>query len=241
MRREICPICGGTGFTIKEQEGISVAVRCPCFREERLRNLYRNARVPKRYQHCDIENFEEHHASQRRAKKLAVKFLEEYPLNEAGLLFLGPCGVGKTHLAVGILALLIKEKGANGLFYDFRDLLKEIQGSYNPVSEVSELDVLSPVVSTEVLLLDDLGVGKMTEWVRETIEHIINARYNEKRTTIITSNLPDVPIDAEGESLERRIGVRLRSRLYEMCVSVEMKGEDYRKRIRQAAFRFSKD
>jgi DNA replication protein DnaC len=73
------------------------------------------------------------------------------------------------------------------------------------------------------------------------MEHIINARYNDKKTTIITSNLPDVPMEADSESLERRIGARLRSRLYEMCVSVEIKGEDYRKRIRQAAFRFSKD
>ena len=241
MKHETCPICSGTGFAIKSEDGKAVAVRCSCYREERLKNLFLNARIPKRYQHCDIEGFEEHHASQRRAKKMAMKFIEEYPLNEAGLLFLGPCGTGKTHLAVGILKALIREKGAIGIFYDFRDLLKEIQNSYNQVSGTSEMEVLSPVVSTEVLVLDDMGVGKMTDWVRETMEHIINARYNDKKTTIITSNLPDVPMEADSESLERRIGARLRSRLYEMCVSVEIKGEDYRKRIRQAAFRFSKD
>ncbi|MEW5807470.1 MAG: ATP-binding protein [Acidobacteriota bacterium] len=238
MKKDICDICGGTGFEIKQEGAKTIAVRCSCYREERMKNLSRMARIPKRYQHCDLDNFEEIHPSHRKVKKIAQKFVREYPLNEAGLLLLGHCGVGKTHIAVGILKALILEKGVYGIFYDFRDLLKEIQNSYNPLSGTTEMDILAPVISADVLVLDDLGVGKMTDWVRETLEHIINTRYNEKKTVIITSNLPDVPIDADGESLERRIGARLRSRLYEMCVSIEIKGDDYRSNIRQARFRF---
>lgn len=240
MTNKNCPVCGGTGFEIKEKDGKSVAVRCQCFREERLKNLFRNARIPKRYQHCDIDNFEEHHSSQRLAKKIAFKFIKEFPTNEAGLLFFGNCGVGKTHLAVGILKTLIQEKGVSGIYYDFKDLLKEIQRSYNPVSETTEMDILFPLFSVEVAVLDDLGVGKMSEWVRETLEHIINTRYNQKKTMILTTNLKDIPMDSGIESFEYAIGARLRSRLYEMCVPVYIEGEDYRKEIRQAHYRFSK-
>ncbi len=241
MVKKDCLACGGTGFVIEEKNGKTVAIRCQCYREERLKLLSRNARIPKRYQHCDIDNFEERHPSQRKAKKIAQKFVKEFPLNEAGLLFLGHCGVGKTHLSVGILKALILEKGVSGIYYDFKDLLKEIQGSYNPVSETTEMDILLPLFSAEVVVLDDLGVGKMSEWVRETLEHIINTRYNQKKIMILTTNLPDIPMDAEGESFERAIGARLRSRLYEMCVAVDIKGEDFRRNIRQASYRFSKE
>lgn len=241
MANKDCYICGGTGFKIIEKNGKTAAARCECYKEERSRHLFRNARIPKRYQHCDIDNFEERHPSQRKAKKIAQKFVKEYPLNEAGLLFLGRCGIGKTHLAVGILKALIQEKGVSGIYYDFKDLLKEIQGSYNPVSETTEMEILLPLFSAEVVVLDDLGVGKMSEWVRETLEHIINTRYNQKKIMILTTNLPDVPMEAEGEGFERAIGARLRSRLYEMCVAVDIKGEDFRKDIRQASYRFSKD
>ncbi len=241
MANNNCPICGGTGFEIKEKEGKTKANWCQCYKEQRLKILYRNARIPKRYQHCNIDNFEEIHPSQRKAKKIAHKFIKEFPLNEAGLLFLGKCGVGKTHLAVGILKALILEKGINGIYYDFKDLLKEIQSSYNPISENTEMDILLPIFSSEVVVLDDLGVGKMSEWVREMLEHIINIKYNEKKTMILTSNLPDIPMDAEGQSFERAIGARLRSRLYEMCVTVNIKGEDFRKDILQASYRFSKE
>jgi DNA replication protein DnaC len=145
--------------------------------------------------------------------------------------------VGKTHLATAILAGLIK-KGIGGLFYDFRDLLKEIQDSYNPTTHTSELKILGPVFEAEVLVLDELGANKPTEWVQETITHIITKRYNQKKTTIFTSNYQDIPVGtAYCETLTDRIGVRLRSRLYEMCRLVLIEGDDYRARDRRGVFR----
>jgi len=140
--------------------------------------------------------------------------------------------VGKTHLAVAALKQLIN-KGIGGLFYDFRDLLKEIQDSYNPNTHTSELKILAPVYEADVLVLDELGASKPTEWVQETITHIINKRYNDKKVTIFTSNYLDLPIgSAYDESLTERVGVRLRSRLHEMCRLVPMEGEDYREMLR---------
>jgi DNA replication protein DnaC len=126
------------------------------------------------------------------------------------------------------------EKGLSGLFYDFRDLLKEIQSSYNPATQASELSILAPVLNADVLVLDELGAAKPTAWVQETVTYIVNERYNAKKVTIFTSNYLDLPPSSSSydESLTDRVGVRLRSRLHEMCRLVLMEGDDYRLRKR---------
>ncbi len=222
----------------------------------RIARLLEEARIPKRYEHCDLESYLPRHRTQEKAKNVVLRFLERYPLIDVGLLFLGPCGVGKTHLAVSLLRQVITEKGDAGVFYDFRDLLKEIQGSWNSVSQASELDVLRPVLEAKVLVLDELGANKPTNWVRDTVAYIINCRYNDKKMTIFTSNLPDLHVAERDESPDRfqnrsvredsladRIGARLRSRLYEMCKIVEIKGGDYREEISKDSvlFRFKRD
>ncbi len=156
--------------------------------------------------------------------------MDEYPAVDRGLLFTGPVGVGKTHLATAILHELMG-KGIKCLFYEFGALLKEIQNSYNPVWQVSELKVLAPVYETEVLVLDELGAVKSTDWVRDTMMQIIGTRYNNRRLTIFTTNYLDARRHSLDEILEDRIGVRLRSRLYEMCKTVVIEGEDYRRRL----------
>ncbi len=143
---------------------------------------------------------------------------------------MGPVGVGKTHLSVAILRGLV-EKGIGGLFYEFGSLLKEIQDSYNPISQTSEMKVLAPVYQAEVLVLEELGASKPTDWVRDTMMQIINTRYNDRRLTIFTTNYADARRNEKEETLEDRIGVRLRSRLYEMCKTVVIEGEDYRRRF----------
>ena len=177
--------------------------------------------------------------SQKNAKMLVRKFLENYPpLDEKGrgFLFIGSCGVGKTYLAVSLLKHVIKEKGDQGLFYDFRDLLREIQGTWNSDSQTSELEIMRPVIDAKVLVLDELGANKPTIWVRDTVAHIINCRYNERKITIFTSNFPDNPAKTGEETLTDRIDTRLRSRLYEMCHTIEIKGDDFRQEVRKASF-----
>jgi DNA replication protein DnaC len=134
------------------------------------------------------------------------------------------------HLSAAILRGL-SEKGVPCLFYEFGALLKEIQNSYDPVSQASELKVLAPVYEAEVLVLDELGASQPTDWVRDTMMQVIGTRYNERRLTIFTTNYGDARRRPSEETLEDRVGVRLRSRLYEMCRTVIVEGEDYRRRL----------
>jgi DNA replication protein DnaC len=233
---ETCPHCLGSGWERSGPEG--GVRRCRCCERERAVRLLAEARIPRRYEHCDLESYVPNDPSQKKAKLDASRFLDKYPLIDVGLLFLGPCGVGKTHLAVSILKQVITDKGDRGIFYDFRDLLREIQSSWDAVSQTTELEVLRPVLSAQLLVLDELGANKPTEWVRDTIAHIINCRYNDKKLTIFTSNYPDAADRSPEETLTDRIGVRLRSRLYEMCKVVEIHGKDFRREIKQANYRF---
>jgi len=221
--------------------------RCDCRLQARGRGLLTGARIPKRYEHCELSNFEFDgpHRLLANARMAACRFVEEYPVDNTGLLIIGSIGVGKTHLAVGIIKELIVSKGIACLFYDYRELLKQIQNSYNDSVKATELDVLRPVFETEVLVLDELGAVKPTEWVWDTVSLILNTRYNDNRTTIITTNFDDRPAGAVAgpraaareETLGDRIGERMRSRLHEMCRIVNMKGEDFRQTIRSASFR----
>lgn len=226
---EVCSLCFGSGMEVVAGKG---ARRCRCRRQGDRAMLLERARIPRRYADCSLSNYRPapHNGSQLQAFRYAFKLVEEYPTIDRGLLLAGTVGVGKTHLAAAILRGLI-EKGASCLFYEFGALLKEIQASYNSISQTSEVLVLAPVYEAEVLVLDELGALKPTDWVRDTMMQIINARYNHRRLTIFTTNYSDERKSAMEETLEDRIGVRLRSRLYEMCKTVVVEGEDYRQRF----------
>src|SRR5437588_7942911 len=194
-----CPVCDGTGWkTVSIPGKASRVARCECRIEERMMRLLKTANIPARYEHCTLSEFDIHfpgaHRLLAKARLDAGCFVEEYPVERTGLLLIGPIGVGKTHLAVGIIQELIRSKGVPCLFCDYRELLKEIQNSYNPSVGTTEMQVLRPVLETEVEVLDELGVIKAsTNWVQDTVSVILNARYNNMLTTIITTNLIDQP------------------------------------------------
>jgi DNA replication protein DnaC len=224
-----CSLCFGTGMEVVAGKG---ARRCHCRASDEQTKLFEAARVPRRYSECSLSDYhsESNNGSQLRAFNYAYRLVHEYPAIDRGLLLMGPCGVGKTHLAAGIIRGLV-EKGVPCLFYEFGALLKEIQESFNALAQTSEVNVLAPVLEAEVLVLDELGALKPTDWVRDTMMQIINTRYNDKKLTIFTTNYQDGRRTERDETLEDRIGVRLRSRLYEMCKSVIIDGDDYRKKF----------
>jgi DNA replication protein DnaC len=283
MAQPDCPQCGGTGWKTVERiaedeklkrvswekpiEGTDKrrrvwAVPCDCTGSDRAARTISRARIPRRYEHCDFDNFDTDlyeagresaawNRSLGQAKLVVEAFARDYPVGtETGLLIMGPCGAGKTHLAVAALRQIVV-RGHTGLFYDYRELLKEIQGSYNPESQSTELGVLEPVLTADVLLLDDLGASKPSPWALETVGHILNTRYNERRITLLTTNYLDTVPGTSGppgprlpsgqavsaareDLLADRLGMRIRSRLYEMCRTIELFAPDYRREVRQA-------
>lgn len=258
---QTCPVCQGTGWKPVPNGGGAKNVarkvaRCDCQISARAERLLAAAHIPARYEHCELENFDTmgSRATLDAALLDARRFVEEYPVHHAGLLFVGDIGVGKTHLAVGILKLLMRDKSIGCLFYDYRELLKDIQNSFNASVAATEMDVLRPVFETEVLLIDELGAVKPTDWKWDTISDIINRRYNAEKTTLFTTNFPDEPESgmagstdlrsrsaaeraARRETLGDRITERMRSRLHEMCKLVEMHGDDFRVKVKSASFR----
>lgn len=250
IEAQVCEICFGTGVEVVPGKG---ARPCKCRAQDSRRKFLESAGIPRRYANCTLENFKtDLNKSQTNALFYAKALVRDYPYIDRGLLLMGPVGVGKTHLAVAILRGLIS-KGVPCLFYESGSLLKRIQDSYNPISKTSEMGVLTPVFETEVLVLDELGATVPTDWVRDTLYQIINTRYNRKKLTIFTTNfLDDRDAETDGVdsndgvsvkeksakkskpstayTLEERIGVPLRSRLFEMCNRVLLEGADYRKR-----------
>jgi DNA replication protein DnaC len=263
MALENCTLCRGTGWKlVPRTDGAagSVAVACDCGMQDRAARVMERARIPKRYEHCDFESYvtdladgktwtAQHALSLKQAKLLTQGFVRDYPGSaEKGLLLMGPSGVGKTHLGVAALKELIRH-GHAGLFCDYRELLKEIQASYNPASESTEMGILEPIRTVEILVLDDLGASKPSAWVLDIIGLVLNARYNEKRVTILTTNYfdetaasaepaPRLPggqrVAVKEDTLADRIGARMRSRLFEMCRTVEVFAPDFRREVRQA-------
>ena len=222
------------------RDGDRFASPCECRTSRSLAQRIRAAQIPKRFEECALSEFvcflrnDGGNAKREWALKACKDFVLNFPsgTDGSGILFTGPLGVGKTHLAIGILRELINERGVRGVFCDYRDLLKQLQNSYNASVDMTEMQVLRPIFDAEVLVLDELGATKPTDWVWDTVAHILNTRYLDKRTTIFTTNFPNLPprtgVAVGEETLGDRIGERMRSRLTAMCKEVNLVGSDFR-------------
>jgi DNA replication protein DnaC len=224
-----CPLCHGTGWKHVERDGRSAVTRCDCWHATLADKLLQDANVPRRYQHCDLDHFVTYgNESLEQAVKQARRLVANYFETTRGMFLLGQPGVGKTHLAVAVLKGIIQTHRVHGLFYDLSQLLRVIRSTYNPAVKTSESEVLQPVMRADLLVLDDLGREKTSEWVEETLNLIVNTRYNERRLTLFTSNY-DISDDVtDPDSLQVRVGFRMYSRLHEMCEFLHLNGADYR-------------
>ncbi|HEX3743194.1 MAG TPA: ATP-binding protein [Bryobacteraceae bacterium] len=246
----VCPKCGGTGFIITEHANLSGAAPCDCRALARAARLEDRSQIPSLYRQASFDNFlipgNENPSARRELTTvlLAVKqFVRDFPNEKRpGLLLIGETGCGKTHLAVAALREIIA-KGFEGVFSNYQELLNTIKAGYDPAMNSSSREVYQSALDAEVLLVDDLGANRTSDWVEDTINSIVTYRCDNRKPLLATTNMPDpdagsVTVQRSGldkpeyrRTLAEQVGARARSRLFEMCTVVRMPLiEDYRVR-----------
>ncbi len=221
-----CEICGDLGYLIEFKDNYPVAKKCQCtFLKDRIKS-FNNAKIPARYALKTIEHYNPQTRLQRDVKDYLLRYRDEFLKGAKGVLLYGGTGVGKTHLVVGLIRYLTLERGFSARFVEFFHLLQEIKAAFS--EGLSEADILKPLVLPDILVIDELGKGRGSEWERDVLDSLISDRYNAGKTIFATTNFSVDPADPNG--LHERVGKRVMSRLWEMCEFFQVDGPDYRVR-----------
>lgn len=245
-----CPLCGGRGWVLAADGGAGTARPCECRKERLQHQLLELSGIPEKYLHCSLDNF--HTIHDRRAlcdqlegalaqsRLYADGFLAGDGFTSGGLIYVGPTGVGKTHLAVAVGRAILCRYAARVRFVEFTELVHRIQATFDPTSPESKREILDPILEADLLILDELGAVRPTAWVQEILYLIVNTRYTRRRATLFTTNCRLDPPDAKAEIaaeasafLAHRLPATLVSRLYEMTTPVRLDAiEDMRRETR---------
>lgn len=237
-----CPKCGDTGFVVRDVGGRKEAELCDCRHlADRIR-LFNACGIPSKFAGRWIEDYNDQHRSQKEVKYALLKYRDEYQVGDPGILLWGEPGVGKTHLICGLLSYLTLERGIAARFVDIMHLMMELKKAYS--EHRWDTEVVAPLIETDVLVIDELGKGKCSEWELAILDQLISTRYNSGKTLHCTTNYPPEgaprnqieaavgfnPAGRPFESLRDRVGDRIFSRLNEMCTFFHIEGEDWRRR-----------
>jgi DNA replication protein DnaC len=203
------------------------------------------AGIPPHFQGCALENFHPDKDTTwalMAARRYVTDFL---PGAGRGLLFTGNVGAGKTHLAAGIVRTLIEDKGIQARFVTVPQFLEKLRASFGPDAIETETQILKPILSADLVVIDELGASRPTEWVADTVDLLIGGLYNKAAAVIVTTNFPNLAPGAgqvekeyqaqneytrlmRPETLGDRIGKRMWSRLQQMCTTVQIHAPDWR-------------
>lgn len=224
-----CPfdICDGSGLVL--DEATNTAYDCQCRSQLIARRKARSlsAVIPRRYRDVSFERppvteIDRHVVA---ATRHYVDTITEQLDGGRGLWFMGPVGTGKTTLAMLVSKAALKA-GRSVAVYSLPRLLNEIRDAHR--AERSHIDLLDRLTAVDLLHIDDVGAERTNEWVLEELYSIVNARYEEERSIVLTTNILD------REALCEQVTERTVSRLTEMCDELPLLGEDRRMELRFA-------
>jgi DNA replication protein DnaC len=196
-------------------------------RDARVATLRNRSGLSKRMRGYSFANFKPYFSpSAARAAEKVENYLKSWEENREfgkGLYFCGGVGTGKTHLAVAVMNELMQRKRVPSLFVTVPEFLDNLREAYMiPGRDLDEW--MDTVKNADLLVLDDLGSERPTEWVRERLFVIVNHRYREALPTLFTSNIG--PRD-----LSTQLGERTASRIIAMCDWISLEGDDYRESV----------
>ena len=220
-----CPlgVCDGSGFVVDETTHTAQACGCRSQRIAAARARRLEARIPRRYReisfdHSDVIDIERRCPTQVRELRSFVREIDGNLDAGHGLWLAGGFGTGKTALAM-LVAKAAIDAGRTVAIYSCPRLLSVIRES---IDGDGVLDFLDSLAAVDLLQIDDLGAEHRTDWVLEQLYSIINSRYAEQRSVVLTSNLDRL-------ELAEQLGERIVSRLEGMCELLPFYGDDARR------------
>ena len=232
---DICPICRGTEWITEVVDGVEVAFPCKCREENRMRRRIRFAEIPEAFKDMTLATFRTSvykAPESRKTINVACAMIKEYigAFDEAkstgmGLyLYSRTKGSGKTRMAASLANEIMQKHDTGVKFATSMNILAEIRRTYDNDSEYTESQLLDALVMAEVLVVDDFGTEKATQWVRDKFYQIVNSRYVERKITIFTSNEPIQGLDYDE---------RITNRIKERCYQIDFPEESVREHIYQ--------